>query len=229
MQRQELAQRYLDGQIGRRVFLRRLVGLGVSLSAAIAYSDLLRADPAAAATYDYYVYVQDFSYSLKSTVLAGFGQVVEWGGFTSLGGYTHSATDPTAWINSGFRTEGAAYDRQMPFSGIFKYHCAETTHSLNPMNGNVKVPMLASPTSGPLGTAFSIGWSSISGLTEYSFDVQRRRPSESSFQFWIRRTHTRAVVYTPKAKGTFEFRARTRNTGTNVVSSWSPVLSIAVT
>jgi plastocyanin len=229
MQRQELAQRYLDGQIGRRVFLRRLVGLGVSLSAALAYSDLLRADPAAAAAYDYYVYVQDYQYLVKSTLLTSFGQIVEWGGFYSPDGHTHSATDPTAWINSGFKTPGSAYDLQMSFAGTFKYHCAETTHPLNPMNANVKVPMISSPTSGPLGTAFTIGWSQISGLSEYSFDVQRRRPADTSFKFWIQRTHTRAVVYTPKAKGTFQFRARTRNTATNVVSGWSPVLSISVT
>ena len=229
MQRQELAARYLDGQMGRRVFLRRLVGLGVALPAALAYADLLRADPAAAAAYDYYVYVQDYSYNLKSTRLASFGQTVEWGGFFSQGGHTHSATDPTAWINSGFKTGGSAYDLQMAFSGTFKYRCAETTHPLSPMNGNIKVPMVVSPAGGPLGTVFTLGWSSISGLSEYSFDVQRRRPSDAGFVNWIRRTSTRGIQYTPNAKGTYRFRARTRNTATGVVSAWSPVLSISVT
>jgi plastocyanin len=228
MQRQELAARYLDGQMGRRVFLRRLVGLGVALPSALAYADLLRADPAAAAAYDYYVYVQDYSYSLKSTRLAQFGQTVEWG-FSTSSAYTHSATDPTAWINSGFKTPGSAYDLQMPFSGTFKYHCAETTHPLYPMKGNVKVPMVVSPAAGPLGTVFTLGWSSISGLTEYSFDIQRRRPSDSGFVNWIKKTSDRGIQYTPAAKGTYRFRARTRNTATNVVSGWSPVRSISVT
>jgi plastocyanin len=229
MERQELAARYLEGQMGRRVFLRRLVGLGVTLPAAVAYADLLRADPAAAATYDYYVYVQDYAYLGSPTRLASFGQTVEWGGFFSGGGHTHSATDPTAWINSGFKTGGSAYDRQMAFSGTFKYHCAETTHPLYPMNGKVKVPMSVSPASGPLGTAFTLGWSTISGLTDYSFDVQRRRPSDSGFVNWIKKTSTRGISYTPSARGTYRFRARTRNTATGVVTGWSPVLSISVT
>lgn len=227
MERQELARRYLDGQMGRRVFLRRLLGAGVSLAAALAYADLLRADPAAAAAYDYYVYVQDFSYSLKSTALASFGQTVEWGGFLSTGGYNHSATDPTALINSGFKTPGSAYDQQMSFSGTFKYHCAENTHQL--MTGNIKVPMTCSPAGGPLGTSFTIGWSNISGLSEYSFDVQRRRPADTAFTSWIWKTSSRATVYRPGGRGTFLFRARARNTATNVVSGWSPVLSIHVT
>ena len=228
MQRQDLARRYLDGQVGRRVFLRRLIGLGVSLPAALAYADLLRADPAAAAAFDYYVYVQDYSYSPTSTRLAGFGQTVEWG-FDASSTHSHSATDPTAWVNSGFKTPGSIYDHAMSFSGTFKFHCAETSHPLNPMNGTIKVPMSVSPTAGPLGTAFTLGWSTISGLSEYSFDVQRRRPSDSGFLNWIQKTSTRAFVFTPASRGTYRFRARTRNTATGKTSGWSPVLTISVT
>jgi hypothetical protein len=97
------------------------------------------------------------------------------------------------------------------------------------MNGKVKVPMVVSPTSGPLGTAFTLGWSTISGLSDYSFDVQRRRPSDAGFVNWIKKTNTRGISYTPGTKGTYRFRARTRNTATGVVTGWSPVLSIAVT
>ncbi|MEO8477430.1 MAG: hypothetical protein ABI572_10335 [Actinomycetota bacterium] len=226
MQRQDLARRYLDGQMGRRVFLRRLVGLGVTLPAALAYADLLRADPAAAATFDYYVYVQDYAYTPTSTRLANFGQVVEWG-FDGFSTHSHSATDPTAWINSGFKTPGSAYDLGMAFSGTFRFHCAETSHAL--MNGNIKVPMTVYPAGGPRGTAFTLGWSQISGLTEYSFDVQRRRPSDASFLNWIQKTSTRAIVYTPTARGLYRFRARTRNTATGKLSGWSPVLSLSVT
>jgi hypothetical protein len=228
MQRQELARRYLDGQMGRRVFLRRLVGMGVTLPAALAYAELLHADPAAAATYDYYIYVQDFSYSTDSIRLASYGQVVEWG-FDALSGYRHSATDPTAWINSGFETPGNIYDQEMKFAGTFKYHCAETTHPLNPMNGTIKAPMVCSPAGGPVGTAFTIGWSNTSGLTDYSFDVQRRRPSDKGFKNWVNKTSSRASLFTPTAKGLYRFRARTRNTSSGKLSAWSPVLSLRVT
>jgi len=227
MERQQLARRYLDGQMGRRVFLRRLVGLGVALPAALAYADLLRADPAAATFYDYYVGVQDFSYYPASLTTAFVGQTVEWGFQGSS--YSHTATDPTRVINSGFKTQWNVYDAAMPFSGTFHYHCAETTHPANPMNGTVKVPMSASPVTGPLTTTFTLGWSQISGLTTYSFDVQLKTPSDTTWQNWITKTSDRGALYTPAGKGKYRFRSRARNTKSGKASGWSPVRAITVT
>lgn len=224
MERQQLARRYLDGQMGRRVFLRRLIGLGVALPAAIAYADLLQADPVAAAAYDYYVGVQDafFPTPLRTK---SFGQTIEWGFQGSV--YTHTATDPTLVINSGPKTPWNIYDQQMSFSGTFRYRCTETIHPL--MSGVVKVPMVASPLSGALGTSFTLGWSNISGLTEYSFDVQRKGPSDSLWQRWITGTSDRAALYDPPTTGIYAFRARARNTGSGKLSGWSPVKKITVT
>ncbi len=227
MERQQLARRYLDGQMGRRVFLRRLVGFGVALPAAIAYADLLKADPAAAAAYDYYIGVQDFSYFPALQKTAYVGQVIEWGFQGSS--YTHSATDPTGVIDSGFKAQWNVYDAAMPFSGTFHYHCAETTHPANPMKGTVKVPMSASPASAPLTTTFTLGWSQISGDPAHSFDVQRKGPSDTTWQNWITGTLDRGIQYTPATKGTYSFRARTRSTGPGKTSGWSPARKILVT
>ena len=48
MSRAELVQGYLDGQLSRRVFIRRLVATGVSAAAALSYAGLLEAAPAGA-------------------------------------------------------------------------------------------------------------------------------------------------------------------------------------
>jgi plastocyanin len=224
VERQQLAQRYLDGQMGRRVFLRRLVGLGVALPAAIAYADLLKADPAAATAYDFYVYVQD-SFSPTSVTLANVGQIVEWGFQDSI--YTHTATDPSRVVNSGPKTPWNVYDGQMSFSGTYRYRCTETTHA--PMNGTVKVPMSVDPAFGPLGTSFTLGWSQISGLSEYSFDVQKKRPTDSTWKPLITGTSDRGIIFTPRSKGIFSFRSRARRTATGKTSGWSPVITITVT
>jgi plastocyanin len=204
-----------------------LIGFGIALPTAIAYADLLRADPAAAAAYDYYVGVFDFSYVPSPLKIASVGQVIEWGFQDSR--YTHSATDSTGVIDSGFKAPWNVYDETMPFSGTFNYYCAETTHSEHPMNGQVKVPMSASPASAPRGTTFQLGWSQISGLTTYSFDVQRKGPSDARWRTWFAATSDREASYTPNQTGTYAFRSRVRNTGSGEASAWSPVKKITVT
>jgi hypothetical protein len=66
--REELVDGYLKGEITRRVFIRRLVAAGVSLSAAVAYSQVLRPQAAAAHArgskqfydfYDFYGFYED--------------------------------------------------------------------------------------------------------------------------------------------------------------------------
>lgn len=226
MDRSQLAERYLDGQLSRRVFLRRLVGTGVTVGAALAYADLLRADPAQATPfYDYYVIIEDFSYAPANLKTASF-QTVEWAWFAPVS--HHSVTDPTGVLNSGFKSPYSAYDRAMQFSGTFDYVCKETTHPL--MKGKVRVPMAAGPAHGPLGTAFTIGWSQISPVpSPYTMDIQRQRPADNGFKNWLTGTTTRGASYTPTAKGTYKFRARVTNTTKHKSSAWSPVVAIKVT
>jgi hypothetical protein len=52
MSQEELVAAYLDGTMGRRVFIRRLVAGGVSLAAAAAYSDHLAGVAAAASRHN---------------------------------------------------------------------------------------------------------------------------------------------------------------------------------
>jgi len=43
MSREELVEAYVDGRVGRRVFMKSLVALGVSAAAAVTYADALSA------------------------------------------------------------------------------------------------------------------------------------------------------------------------------------------
>jgi hypothetical protein len=54
MSREELVVAYLDGQISRRVFVRRLMAVGVSLGAALAYSEMNAAQAHANDSGDHY-------------------------------------------------------------------------------------------------------------------------------------------------------------------------------
>jgi len=48
MSKEELVQSYVEGRINRRIFIRRLVALGVSVGAAMTYSQVLGTEAAAA-------------------------------------------------------------------------------------------------------------------------------------------------------------------------------------
>ncbi len=63
MSREELVEAYVEGRLSRRTFMRRLVELGVSVSAAAAYAAALPVPAHAAAGRDFYgqdFYGQDF-------------------------------------------------------------------------------------------------------------------------------------------------------------------------
>src|SRR5438552_6351478 len=158
MDREQLVEGYLGGQISRRVFLRRVVASGVALGVAVTYADLLRADPAAAsALYDYYEFVQDYEYLRKNLRVAAPGVVVEWG-FSSSSVHTHTVTDGTGWLDSGFVQPAKIWDQEMSYAGTYAYTCVETTHPANPMNGTVKVPVKATPKSGTISDTYTIQW-----------------------------------------------------------------------
>lgn len=59
MSSEDLVSAYVDGQISRRAFVRRLVAGGVSLGAATSYSYLLTSERAAAAGDDFEFYSRD--------------------------------------------------------------------------------------------------------------------------------------------------------------------------
>src|SRR6185436_7658043 len=83
------------------------------------------------------------------------------------------------WHSNAISQNGT-FTFQFTFAGTFPYHC-----SINPtlMHGTVKVPMKAKPTSGGVGTNFTITWASAAPTGSLVFDVQKMDPS-GTFKAW---------------------------------------------
>jgi len=94
---EELVKGFVDGQISRRVFIRRLVTAGVALTGAVAYADLLAADPAAAAAFS--VYVTDYAFTPQKSVVSGPGDYVSWI-WNGASGHTVSETSGVGLFDS---------------------------------------------------------------------------------------------------------------------------------
>jgi plastocyanin len=228
MSQEELVQRYLDGQMGRRVFLRRLVATGVSAAAALTYADILHAMPAGATAADFYVFVQDYSFTPQTARLK-FGQNVEFG-FSSANASPHSATDTSGmgFFDTGLVAPSAAAFVGFPVAGTYPYNCKDPQSAHTPMTGQIGVPLKVAPDDGRLGTTFTITWAT-SLPSGYVVDVQRRSPGANGFSSWKHGVQTKRATFTPQRKGTFTFRARLRKVSDGSHSGWSPSRSIDVT
>lgn len=228
MSQDELIQRYLDGQLGRRVFIRRLIATGVATVAAVTYADILEAMPAGANPTDFYIYVQDYSFSPKAAGLK-FGQKVDFG-FSAANTHSHSATDKTGMhlFDTNFVAPAGAASLGFPVAGTYAYHCKEPTSAHAPMTGQISVPIKINPDTGPLGMKFTLTWA-ISVPAGYVVDVQLRKPGASGFSPWKTGVHAKTGTYKPPRKGTFTFQARVRKLSNGAHSDWSPGRSIKVT
>lgn len=228
MSQDELIQRYLDGQLGRRVFIRRLIGTGVATAVAFTYADILQAMPAGATVADFYVFVQDYSFTPQAAPLK-FGQNVEFD-FYSGNTHSHSATDKSGmhFFDTNFVAPSGSVLVGFPVSGTYAYHCKEPAGAHAPMTGQIRVPLKADPNVAPKGKTFTIQWAT-SVPNGYVVDVQRRNPGASSFSWWKHGTTSKKDTFKPTKKGIFEFRARLRKTSNGKHSDWSPTRTIEVT
>jgi len=226
--KQELVQRYLDGQISRRAFLRRLVASGVTLGAAVAYADLLRGVPAAAVGGDFYILVADYSFTPALAKLTAPGTDVQWHNSTTST-WSHNATDTTGlgYFSSGPIAPGSNYSRRFIAAGTYTYVCTQI-HPIA-MTGKIRVPVKTSPSSGDLGTTFTIKWASREAPTNYAYDVQRKRPGQASFHDWKVGVTEKQTDFTPSQTGTFAFRARLRKISDGEKSGYSKPKTIEVT
>jgi plastocyanin len=229
VERHEAVRAYLDNQISRRVFIRKMTTAGVSFGAALAYADLLapRAALAAdgnAAFYADRVWVYDF-YFLPKIEQSRQADIVPW---TFYGSIPHTVTDATGMhlFNSGYREPGTHFVYQFDAAGAYRYRCADPSHP--PMRGSVRVPTRANPPEGPVGTQFVLVWSATPPAAGFVFDVQIARPGEQ-FADWLVGTTKRKRRVTPTNPGRYLFRARLRKLSNNRSSDYSPSAKIDVT
>jgi plastocyanin len=245
-ERDQLVQTYLDGGIGRRVFVKRLLASGISLAAAVSYADLLAGGTARARTrsaamtaeppsptlsgfYNFYMTVVDNAYAVPSLRVIKRGDSVSW---AFQGAHVHSVTERSGmhYFDSGFQPANRIeYTSVFPAAGTFLYHCKDPAHA-GSMTGTVKVPVGRKPVSGTPGTQFTIFWGQ-KGKTAppgYVHDVQIKRPGESSFHAFRTGVTAPSTHIAPTATGVYQFRARLRNKANGKTSGWSPIAKITV-
>jgi len=228
MERDEAVGAYLDNQISRRVFIRKLTTAGVSLASALAYADLLVPTSASAATvaapfYADQVWVYDY-YFLPSVEHARQGDLVPWSFYGSI---PHTVTDSTGMrlFNSGYQAAGSHFVYGFDAAGAYQYKCADPSHV--PMNAVVRVPVKVRPLQGPPGTTFTVTWSTVAAPAGFVFDVQISRPGQA-FQNWVTGTTARRKTLSPTNLGRYRFRARLRKLSNNNATGYSPAVEFKV-
>lgn len=231
----ELVRGFAEGQISRRVFIRRLVTAGVAMSGAVAFADLIQADPAAAMEY-HYVDVADYAFSPVKATLSGPGDYVVWDWSGGPHSITVDATDGGLFDSSPIASGGSVYPSwnwvtafgwEMWAAGTFPYLCKDQYHTIDlaaPMNGKVRVPVRLSARSGRTGKDISVefGSRSLDIDSKFRYEVQLRKPGRS-WRDWVTDGMTPSRNYRARTVGKHQFRARLRNNGVGSTSGWSPV------
>lgn len=235
-ERGEAVRSFLDGGIGRRVFVKRLIASGVTLAGAAAYADVLAPRTARAASqrtrgrggfhlpngfYNFYVGVSDNSFGPSDVTVYKRGDSVSWG-FNGQG-KDHSVTETSGldYFDSGYAPPGRIeYSMVFPAAGSFPYHCKDPNHAAA-MHGVVHVRVGRTPYFGPLGTTFTIKWAQKPADPGYVFDVQVKHATGSFKNFRHGVTGFKAN-FTPSHTGQYSFRGRVRSTSTGLASGYSP-------
>ena len=231
----ELVRSYLDGRIGRRVFVKGLITSGITLAGAIAYADVLSARTARAAAaqpgrgsgfplpngfYNFYVGVTDNSFGPNDVTVNKRGDSVSWG---FVGSRDHSATETSGldYFDSGYAPpRRIEYSMVFPAAGSFPYHCKDPNHASS-MHGVVHVKVGRNPYFGPLGTTFDIQWAQKNADPGYVFDVQVKHGT-GSFKSFRKGVTGFKAQFKPAHKGSYEFRGRVRSKVTGQASGFSP-------
>lgn len=171
------------------------------------------------------VLVKDNTFIDGSPTLS-LGTVVDW---SNYGPRPHSVADASGMglFNSGALSGWSQFEFAFSYAGTYSYNDSVSGPA---MMGSVAVPMVASPGSGTASTSFTLTWAQISPPPGYVFDIQIDKPGATSFTKYLTGTTTLSQSFVPKnGAGSYQFRARLRNTKNKKTSQWSPSLSIVVT
>src|SRR5262249_20422900 len=238
-QQGELVRRYLDGNIGRRVFVKGLIASGITLAGAVAYADVLAPRTARAEArrrrgdvlsgpvhlpngfYNFYVGVGGNSFGPDDGTVLKRDDSVSWGFVGN--GKDHSVTETSGidYFDSGYAPpERIQYTMIFPAAGSFPYHCKDPNHA-SAMHGVVHVKVGRTPFFGPLGTTFTIKWAQKTADPGYVFDVQVKHGNGSYKSFGKGATAFQAQ-FKPAHRGLYQFRGRVRSKLTGQTSGFSP-------
>jgi plastocyanin len=182
---------------------------------------LVMAGEARAATVD--VSIVSVSAGFDPRVATGaIGDTFHWTNDDSI---THTSTQngPLSLWNSGNIAAGDSFSKAIDFAGAYPYHCAIHTS----MRGSVKVSIQVAPSSGSVGTAFTVTAASVAAPSGFVYDIQRRK-GNGDWTAWKTGITSKSATFRPKAAGTWSFRSRLRETSNGAKSGWSPARSISV-
>lgn len=206
--------------------MRRLTSAAASLAVVLV---LLAQGTAMAATKAVAISGSAFAPQITKAKL---GDDVQW---TNMDGFNHTSTgdgvaDGSGLSGIGLWSSGAiahnkSFTFTFSFAGTYPYHCSIHTF----MHGTVKVPLNATPSSGPTGSIFTVSWATAAPGANLVFDVQRMDPGSAKFKFWQKGVTTMSAAFMPGTPGTYVFRMRVRNSSTGAVSKYSPKASIVAT
>jgi plastocyanin len=140
---------------------------------------------------------------------------------------TSDTTMPLAW-DSGTLTVGSTFSFVFTAAGMYTYHCS--FHGSLGMVGTVSVPLKASPSSGTVGTLFTITVASANATGTRVYDIQMKVPG-GTFQNWKTGITAKSVTFNSAgmATGTYQFQSRLRDTATGKTTLYSSPKSIMVT
>ncbi len=168
-----------------------------------------------------------FFFSPKSANVSP-GSTALW---TNTGSVNHTTTSdttmPVTW-DSGSLNVGATFSFVFTAAGKYTYHCM--FHKSLGMVGTISVPMKASPPSGPAGTIFTITVASVNASGTLVYDIQMKVPG-GTFKNWMTGLTSKSATFDSSgmATGTYQFRARVRDTVSAKATLFSNAKSIMVT
>ncbi len=155
-----------------------------------------------------------------SAVAAAEGDSVKW---TDRGVLSHTTTSTitgaVGWNNT--LTPGSSFSKNLPGAGTYPYHC-----NFHNMSGKVKVRVKVSPTTGPVGTSFTVKVASVAAPTGYKYAPQVKVPGSSTWASLPTTTAT-SVSYVANKAGTYAFRSKVTH-GSLPGTEPSPALSVTV-
>jgi len=181
----------------------------------------LFATPAAAATAQ--VSIKNLAFN-PTTVTVAQGGMVTWTNNESTNVVHTTTSDQPGFWDSGDLSPTDHFSETKTFlnAGTYAYHCMH--HSF--MHGKVKVPMKKA---GSAGSGWTVRWSSASSAPAgRDFDVQIKRPGQSTFRSFRSATTTLKAFFNPTRAGTYKFRSLTRITSSGMTSNFSPVLTLTI-
>ncbi|MBA2445840.1 MAG: hypothetical protein H0V49_10985 [Nocardioidaceae bacterium] len=161
----------------------------------------------------------EYAYT-PAKVTAVQGDFVKW---TNRGVLSHTTTSTitgaVGWNNT--LAPGGSSSKSLPGAGTYAYHC-----NFHPMTGNVRVRVSVTPTTGPVGTTFTLKVASAPAPTGYSYAPQVKVPGSTSWTSLPTTTAT-SVSYVANKAGIHAFRSKVKH-GSLAGTAPSPTVSVTV-